>query len=337
MKKWLKIFTYTFSTLIFILIMFIFITNYLNNPPSNMPEGIFEIKKGENVYSIAQRLKDGSYIKSKFYFITLVRVKNLSTKIKSGHYMINTGESCSKIIEKFVKGESITIKFTIPEGLTSKQIAELLDKLKIVNKDEFLKECSNPEIIKKYNIPFKTLEGFLFPDTYIISEDYSARQIVELMVKRFFSELKKLSFTDYTVNQLKRVVIIASLVEKEAKVDSERPIIAAVFYNRLKRGKRLESCATVQYVLGKTKERLLYRDLKIKSPYNTYLHRGLPPGPISNPGGKSLLAAIHPAKVDYLYFVSKHDGTHYFSKTYSEHLKAIRKYNKFNRVGVQSK
>ena len=131
------------------------------------------------------------------------------------------------------------------------------------------------------------------------------------------------------------MVIIASLVEREAKIESERPIIAAVFYNRLMNKKRLESCATVQYVLGKTKERLLLSDLKVESPYNTYLHRGLPPGPIANPGVHSIRAAMYPAEVDYLFFVSKRDGSHHFSTTYKEHLKAIEQYNRAGTIGHQ--
>ena len=138
-----------------------------------------------------------------------------------------------------------------------------------------------------------------------------------------------------TDEELGELIIIASLVEREAKIESERPLIAAVFYNRLMNGKRLESCATVQYILGKTKERLLYSDLKVKSPYNTYLNKGLPPGPIANPGVDSIRAAIYPADVDYLFFVSKHDGSHHFSTTYSEHLKAIVKYNGTGTVGHQ--
>jgi UPF0755 protein len=159
------------------------------------------------------------------------------------------------------------------------------------------------------------------------------------MIERFLQALGSISFDGFTEDDLRRIVIIASLVEREAKIDDkiddERPIIAAVFYNRLMNNKRLESCATVQYVLGKPKERLLYRDLKVDSPYNTYLHKGLPPGPIANPGIESIKAAISPAVVDYLFFVSKQDGSHYFSSTYKEHLKAIDKYNKSGRIGHQ--
>jgi UPF0755 protein len=155
------------------------------------------------------------------------------------------------------------------------------------------------------------------------------------MIRRFFDVLAEIPFTGYNQEELRRVVIIASLVEEEAKLDEERALIAAVFYNRLKGGKRLESCATVQYILQKPKERLLFSDLKAESPYNTYLHTGLPPGPIANPGRKSLVAALRPAAVEYLFFVVKMNGSHHFSSTYEEHLKAIRRYNSAGRVGHQ--
>ncbi len=163
-------------------------------------------------------------------------------------------------------------------------------------------------------------------------------EYLTLLIKaatQFFENLHNISYMDYTQQDLKKTIIIASLVEREARLEEERPIIAAVFYNRLQKGKRLESCATVQYVLGKTKERLLFSDLKVNSPYNTYIHSGLPPGPIANPGISSLNAAINPADVDFLFFVSKRDGSHYFSSTYKEHLKAIQKYSISGRVGHQ--
>jgi UPF0755 protein len=190
-------------------------------------------------------------------------------------------------------------------------------------------------MLERYSIPFSSVEGFLFPDTYVVAKGLSAEQIVSIMIDRFFEELRNLDFEGYSDEKLGQVVIIASLVEREAKIDSERPLIAAVFYNRLAKGKRLESCATVQYILGKTKERLLFSDLQVDSPYNTYLHSGLPPGPISNPGAKSIQAALFPADVDYLFFVSKRDGSHYFSTTYREHLEAIEQYNQTGAVGHQ--
>ena len=313
---------------------------YLNSPPTNSLKGgekAFIVNSGDTLKLVARKLKKDNLIRSDNFFIFYAKINGLSREIKSGEYLISRKLRSSEILKILTKGEVVTVKITIPEGFTIRQIADLLQSKGIVNKTDFINATKNKALLKKYKIPFSSAEGFLFPDTYIISKDLKAKQIVEIMIKRFFEEFDKLTNNrTLSKDELKKVVIIASLVEKEAKIDNERPIIAAVFYNRLKIGKRLQSCATVQYVLGKTKERLLFKDLKVKSPYNTYLHKGLPPGPISNPGLKSLWAALHPAKVDYLYFVSKHNGYHYFSRTYSEHLKAIKKYENYNRIGVQS-
>lgn len=313
---------------------------YLDSPPKhplNKGKVKFIVNKGDSLKIVARKLKNQNLIKSYKFFVFIAKISRVSTGIKSGEYLIREGLKASEILKMLSEGEVVTVRITIPEGFTVMQIANMLESKGIVNKIDFINATKNEEILKKYGIPFSSAEGFLFPDTYIISKDLNANQIVEIMIKRFFEELNKLTNNKpLNRDELKKVIIIASLVEKEAKKDDERSIIAAVFYNRLKMGKRLQSCATVQYVLGKAKERLLYRDLKVKSPYNTYLHKGLPPGPISNPGSKSLWAAIHPANVGYLYFVSKHDGSHYFSKTYSEHLKAIKMYRNYNKIGVQS-
>lgn len=313
---------------------------YLDSPPKhplNKGKVKFIVNKGDSLKIVARKLKNQNLIKSYKFFVFIAKISRVSTGIKSGEYLIREGLKASEILKMLSEGEVVTVRITIPEGFTAMQIANMLESKGIVNKIDFINATKNEEILKKYGIPFSSAEGFLFPDTYIISKDLNANQIVEIMIKRFFEELNKLTNNKpLNRDELKKVIIIASLVEKEAKKDDERSIIAAVFYNRLKMGKRLQSCATVQYVLGKAKERLLYRDLKVKSPYNTYLHKGLPPGPISNPGSKSLWAAIHPANVGYLYFVSKHDGSHYFSKTYSEHLKAIKMYRNYNKIGVQS-
>jgi UPF0755 protein len=243
--------------------------------------------------------------------------------------------SATSILRVFARGVISMQRFTVPEGLHIRQVAELLESLGIVPSEEFLNACSNRRLLEKYGIPFSSAEGFLFPDTYVVAKGLDAVQIADVMIRRFFDVLAEIPFTGYNQEELRRVVIIASLVEEEAKLDEERALIAAVFYNRLKGGKRLESCATVQYILQKPKERLLFSDLKAESPYNTYLHTGLPPGPIANPGRKSLVAALRPAAVEYLFFVVKMNGSHHFSSTYEEHLKAIRRYNSAGRVGHQ--
>lgn len=323
--------------IIFIIISGLYFLLYHFNSPksSGNSSSLFIVKHGEDVKSIALNLVDEGYIRSDFFFVTLVRLSRKTRSIKSGQYNLEDKMKNTDILRILSRGIVATIKFTVPEGYNIKQIAELLESRGIISSGDFLDACSSADLLDRYKIPFENAEGFLFPDTYIIAKDLKAHQIAEVMIKKFFENLHNISYMDYTQQDLKKTIIIASLVEREARLEEERPIIAAVFYNRLQKGKRLESCATVQYVLGKTKERLLFSDLKVNSPYNTYIHSGLPPGPIANPGISSLNAAINPADVDFLFFVSKRDGSHYFSSTYKEHLNAIQKYSISGRVGHQ--
>lgn len=307
------------------------------NLPVNSGKGsaVFTVEKGETVSSVALELMDGGFIRSDMFFITLMRLSKKTRSIKAGEYELDFEMKNREILNVLSKGAVVTIKFTIPEGYNLKQIARYLESQGIVDSEAFLSVCSDKTLLDKYKIPFETAEGFLFPDTYIIAKGLDESQIAEIMIKKFFETLHDIPYVDYTPDDLIKTIIIASIVEKEAQLEEERAIIAAVFYNRLNKGKRLESCATVQYVLGKTKKRLLFSDLKTESPYNTYLHSGLPPGPIANPGADALKAAVSPADVDYLFFVSKNDGSHYFSSTYNEHLKAIKKFSSSRRVGHQ--
>jgi UPF0755 protein len=310
---------------------------YYFNMPVNSGKGsaVYTVEKGETVKSVAINLKDVGFIRSDLFFIALMRMSKKTKSIKAGEYELDFEMKNTQILDVLSKGIVVTIKFTIPEGYSLKHIARHLDSQGIVDYESFLSACSDKTLLDKYKIPFETAEGFLFPDTYIIAKGLDGSQIAEIMIRKFFENLHDIPYVDYTQEELIETIIIASIVEKEAQLEEERAIIAAVFYNRLNKGKRLESCATVQYVLGKTKERLLFSDLKTESPYNTYLHTGLPPGPIANPGADSLKAAVSPADVDYLFFVSKNDGSHYFSSTYNEHLKAIKKFSSSRKVGHQ--
>ncbi len=326
--------------LLFVVVVFFASTfsgfQFLNSSPKeNVRSPLFSIEKGQNIAQIAFNLKSQGYIRSELFFIALIRFSGNARKVKSGQYDLSSSLKSTDILKKFVRGVVAMTKFMVPEGFTIQQIAELLENEGIVSSDQFIKATKDPHILNKHKIPFKNAEGFLFPDTYIIAKDLTASQIVDFMIERFFFNLRNISSENFDEEEMKKLVIIASLVEKEARLETERPFISAVFYNRLAKGKRLESCATIQYILGKTKERLLYSDLRIDSPYNTYLNAGLPPGPISNPGFGSLKAAIQPADVDYLFFVSKRDGSHYFSTTYEEHLKAIERYSRSGEVGHQ--
>ncbi|MFQ5989827.1 MAG: endolytic transglycosylase MltG [Candidatus Methylomirabilales bacterium] len=229
--------------------------------------------------------------------------------------------------QAFKEGKAQARKVTIPEGSTLRQIAGLLAMEGLVNGKRFLELATDPSVASSYVPDAETLEGFLFPDTYHFVKGQGENAIIEAMVHRFYQafpiedELR----AGQRGRSLYEIVTLASIVEKEAVVDREKRIIAAVFYNRLKKGMRLQADPTVLY--GRNRRgRIRTRDLRAKHPYNTYIHHGLPPGPIASPGAAALKAVLEPAHADYLYFVSKNNGTHYFSKTLKEHNRAVRKY-----------
>ena len=267
--------------------------------------------------AVGDLLFKNGLISHPYLFRIALRLYGKDRNIKAGKYILRDDMSLYEIIDTLVKGKGVLEEVTIPEGLTSSQIADIFYKKGIIKDPErFL------EIVKK-----KGLEGYLFPDTYYVPMNYDEEKLIDMMTKRFWQKVpedfrekaKALGLSE------KEVIILASLVEKEAKYPEDRPKIASVFLNRLKKGMKLESCATIQYILGTPKPNLTYEDLKIPSPYNTYLHKGLPPGPICNPGEASILSVLNPAKTDYLYFVVGKDGKHLFAKTYKEHLKNKKK------------
>ncbi|QIB26483.1 endolytic transglycosylase MltG [Caloranaerobacter azorensis] len=333
----LKIGLVLFVLVFFITVVFFYIKEQIK------PLGIegdsnnvtIEIPLGSTTEKIAEILEKNSLIRNRYIFRIIVKMKNVDGKLKAGEYSLNNKMDLYQIIDVLIKGSSKkTITFTIPEGYELSMIAEKLSKQNLVDKERFLELCNNVSLFKnKFDFLNElpeglTLEGYLFPDTYEIYKDAKEEDIIDKMLARFEQvyndkikeKAKKLNLT------MNEVITLASIIEREAKLDNERPLISAVFHNRLKKGWLLQSCATVQYVLGERKEKLTYADLKIDSRYNTYLYKGLPPGPIASPGLKSMEAAVEPADVDYLFFVANENGSHIFSKTFNEHIKAKNKY-----------
>jgi UPF0755 protein len=308
----------------------IWVIDYSNGRAVGDGSFVYEltIEPGAGYKKVSKELKDNHLIRSDSYFHFLLRMSGNSTKLKQGIYTLNDGMDSSKIMEVLVNGKVKMISFTIPEGYTNRQIGDVLTKRNIVPSRQFFLEASeNPEFLKKYNIPAKSTEGYLYPETYTIPYNYKVEQIVEMMLKRFYKNLSTIPETKgLDPSELHQKVILASIVEREAKKKEEQPLMAGVFLKRLKIKMPLESCATVQYLFDKPKKRLLEKDLEIISPYNTYLNRGYPPGPISNPGLPAITAAFRPVESDNLFFLVKPDGSHYFSKTHNEHLEAKKKY-----------
>jgi len=213
-----------------------------------------------------------------------------------------------------VSGKVVLYKITIPEGYTCYQIAELLEEKEVAEKESFIKLVKNNE---------KSCEGYLFPDTYELPKGFGAKNTLKILLSNFdkLVDGKLKEKAEEIGFSLDEIITLSSIIEKEAKYAEEKTLISAVFHNRLKEDMKLQSCATIQYILGKPKEKLSESDLKIDSSYNTYLYKGLPPGPICNPGLDSIKAALNPAEKDYFYFVLGENGKHIFSKTYEEHLK----------------
>jgi len=269
-------------------------------------------------------------IRSSTAFQLVVKLMKKDRLMVAGEYRLSPGMSLYRVIRAIEKGRVVRAPITFPEGMTVAQITDLLTNRGFVAEDEFLDLCRTGGRTFKEIAPFvasDNLEGYLFPDTYQFAKGVSSRNIVAAMLSNFADRvesgsLKKTGlakgYTDY------QVLIMASLIEKEARAPADRDRIAGVLYNRLKKGMRLECDATIQYVLAKRKERLFLDDLNVESPYNTYRHDGLPPSPICNPGLASIRAAYSPEANTYLYYVARSDGTHAFSRTFEEHVRAKR-------------
>jgi len=287
------------------------------------------IPKGEPVYGIAERLKTHSVIRSKKGFYAGTLLLRVSKKLQAGTYHFEGKMSLYQVIRKLQKGDVVYREVTIPEGWTAKRIAGLLFRQVGIDSVEFLKYVHDPSFCRVLGIEAESLEGYLYPNTYQFTPPVTAQEILQRMVEQFhahFSDSLKARAREmgWTVHQ---VVTLASIIEGEAKFDEERPIISAVYHNRLRIGMALQACPTIQYLLPDGPRHLFKKDLEIRSPYNTYLHPGLPPGPVCNPGIASLKAALYPAPVNYLYMVSNGDGSHTFSLRLEEHVKAKHRLN----------
>lgn len=291
------------------------------------------IAENSTATQVAQLLNSQQLIRNSDVFLAYCRHKGLDSRLKAGHYQFSRSQSLPEIAAAIAAGQVVTISFTIPEGFTVEKIGRVLEEQGICTWEEW-----KDAIQRTYDYPFLQeanpgegkpyLEGFLFPDTYVIAEDTSAVEIVQAMLKNF-----EKTWGEYEPEAVEQeitvydTVIMASMIEREAMVDSERAIISGVIWNRMERGMLLQIDATVLYSLGKDeKDIVYYEDLEIDSPYNTYKYAGLPQAPIACPGQSSIQAALHPQQHDYLYYVSRGDGSHHFSKTYSEHIQAKAQY-----------
>ncbi|HHT36448.1 MAG: endolytic transglycosylase MltG [Candidatus Wallacebacter cryptica] len=304
-----------------------------HRPASTCPnslDAIVTIPAGLSASSIGELLFEQGLIRNANLFNLMLRITKSDSQLQAGEYLLNPTMSTMEVIKKLNAGEIIIHRVVIPEGYDLKQIADVLADEGLVDRERFLLLASNAELVfgeeLPIELPIASLEGYLFPDTYYFAKEQSEEAIIRQMVARFVEQVipnTDLSLLDHRYT-LHEVVTLASIVEKEVIYDFERPIVAAVYLNRLDIDMRLQADPTVRYVMTENRSRVLYRDLEIDSPYNTYRYDGLPPGPIASPGLKSILAVLSPADVDYLFFVAKNDGTHQFSRTFQEHVAARR-------------
>ena len=288
------------------------------------------IAEGSGSKTIAKVLKENGLITSEIGFLLYLRKEDAATKLRPGDYSFGPGKvSTGDVLEELLVGnlKANTIDITIPEGLNILQTADVFVEKGLVTREEFLDYAANIDIPYDY-IPkgtdYNQLEGFLFPDTYNIGENWGAKEIIDKMLEQFdknWTDDRQKRADDLQMT-VKEVVTLASLVERETLFDAERPVVAGVIYNRLNADMLLQIDATIQYILGEQKDRILYSDLEIESPYNTYQNKGLPPGPIASPGIASIDGTLDPAPSAYLYYQTKKEGNgeHYFCETYEEHM-----------------
>jgi len=321
----------------------LYVWNGLRPPSASDQQVRITISKGMRAKKVGETLEAQGLIRNAFLFSMWLKYKNEGSKFQAGQYDFKPGMSNGEIVTKLNNGETVaaaSIRFTIPEGFTVLQIADRLAKAGIVDKDKFMNAVRNPsqftssawvkQIPADKNLRYP-LEGYLFPETYEMKKGSTENDIIDRMLAELDRKLGTLpedwqSVLDERGWTLHDLLTAASLVEREVVVDEERPIVAGVILNRLEKKMPLQIDATIQYLLEKQKEKLTNDDLNVDSPYNTYKTKGLPPGPISSPSLKSIEAVLYPADTDYLYYVTKKDGTntHLFAETYKQHQKNIK-------------
>lgn len=305
------------------------------NTPAGEPSQrqVVEIPNGTSFRSIVTRLHKENLITHEWFFTLLARVTGQDRKIMPGEYEIHAGMRPTEILSRMVEGRVYYHSVTIPEGYTVAQIADLLAEKNLTDTTEFLRLTSDAELIHSLELDVPTLEGYLFPDTYFFTRPTPPETIIRTLVhhlkETFSPELQeRAAEIDMTMRE---VLTLASVIEKETGLSKERPLVSGVFHNRLRRNIPLQSDPTVIYALEGFDGDLRKRDLVVNSPYNTYRVLGLPPGPIANPGEASIRAALFPTPTDFVYFVSRNDGSHQFSSTLAEHNQAVEKYQRNRR------
>jgi len=288
---------------------------------------VFEVTPGMTLKKVSQELSRQNLIRSASAFQAIALIQDKQKLIMVGEYNVSPSMLPADILQRITSGKTVLYPITIPEGYRITEIADLLEKQDLADKEIFLQQTKNMKLVT--GIPIDSLEGYLFPETYHFGKFTTEKTIVKKMVETFKERALKQEFLKRAGEMgfsYHEIITLASLIEKETGKESERKQISSVFHNRLKKNMRLQTDPTVIYAIENFDGNIRKRDLKIDSPYNTYRYKGLPPGPIANPGLKSIVAALYPAKTANLYFVSRQDGSHQFSTTLNDHNRAVQKY-----------
>jgi len=323
MRKYISIAAVLF---VFLIIAFFY---YALSPVDRRTEIVtVDIPRGTGFRGSVDLLEDAGLIENKYLFYALALVKNAYGHIKPGEYELSASMSPLEIIDKLVKGDIISYPVTIPEDFTVAEIAARLASFKLVDEKAFVSLCEDANFVASLGIEGRSAEGYLYPDTYTFDKSMGAKEIMKIMVKQFRKTFnhemqERAEELGWTIPQ---IVTLASIIGKESGFKDEKPLVSAVFHNRLKKRMKLQSDPTAVYDLRSITRVVKRKHLLRRTPYNTYIIDGLPPGPIANPAIDSLQAALNPASVNYLYFVSNNDGSHNFSSSLSAHNRAVLKY-----------
>ena len=287
------------------------------------------IHKNENAFNVGYRLDSLGLIDSHYSFVVAAKLLSVDRYLKPGYYKLDDIKTIKQLLLRLTIADRDYIKVTIPEGWTINQIADILNKKNLVDVEKFILLSNNIEFIRSLGFEkLNSLEGYLFPETYFLSDDQSEEEIIQMMVDEFKKVIMNIDIDNKFNFSIHDILTFASIVQGEAKLVDEMKIISSVFHNRLNRNMYLDANATIQYIIPGKNRRLMNKDLEVNSPYNTYKYKGLPPGPINNPGLLAIKATLNPIKTNYIYFVkeSKGSGAHIFSKNIREHEKAKKKY-----------
>ncbi|MFQ5583086.1 MAG: endolytic transglycosylase MltG [Calditrichia bacterium] len=328
---WLKI---ALLLLLVLIITSLFIFQPLPDNLDNFPTQQVKIPRGASFGQIADSLAMKGIINNKKQFVLVGRLSGKDKKIHSGMFLVPQGLNTWQVISFLEKAKRVSIKVTLPEGISAASMAGILQKALEIDSVRFMSYVNDSLLAESLGVETPTLDGYLLPETYYFVWKMPEKELVVFLANRTLeifrpdSVQQRLRELNMSMNQ---IMTLASIIEGEVVIDSERTIVSSVYHNRLKSKWLLQADPTIQYLLKGSPRRLTYKDLRIDSPYNTYLYTGLPPTPINNPGKKSILAALYPARTSYFYFVAVGDGSHHFSKTSREHLYWKRKFDRIRK------